>query len=153
MPKIKDPAVLELLKNEYFDHHMAMHLARERLTLADGTKLMLLLPECACDDCKDMEKMKEAGMPGSGSEFLVMHHEMLRVFRDFLEHRRISFLPEWHAGGWHYPGGNLPGRPEIWSLDMPNALPGTITGLFDVDADYLGQVFEGVAARTQKVDP
>ena len=152
MPRIKNPAVLELLKDEYFEHHMAMHLARERLTLPDGAKLMLFLPECACDDCKDMDKMKEAGTPGSGAEFLMMHHEMLRVFRYFLECQQVRFLPEWHRGAWHYLDGDLPGRPVLWNLEAAKALPEEIRGLFEVDYDYLDRVFDGVAERTRGAD-
>src|SRR5450432_579273 len=63
MPKITNPTVVEILQNPYFDQHVAMHLARERLTLPDGTKLPLILPPCMCDNCRAKGKKAGAAMP------------------------------------------------------------------------------------------
>ncbi len=65
MPKITNPKVIDSLLNPYFDQHTAMHLARERLTLPDGSKLPLILPPCVCDNCRDGEKGDAAAMPAA----------------------------------------------------------------------------------------
>jgi hypothetical protein len=134
-----------------------MHLARERIVLADGRKEQLLLPECACDDCEDLEKMIESGEPGSGIQFLQMHHEMLRVFRYLIEEDpdgpQICFLPKWVGGRWCYLDG--PPYPlELWDLDDPEGLPREIVGLFRVsDPNFLASAFDGVRVRvTRDVD-
>jgi hypothetical protein len=198
MPKITNSNVTEVLQKPYFDQHVAMHLARERLTLPDGTKLPLILPPCICDDCRDKGKkasaamppakagaampggmadtavaddgtvagMIEAGQPGSGKQFLEMHHEMIRVFRFLLQKNDppLRFLCEWSAGPngssqWKRPADadDSSYAPQLWDLDNPDNLPHEIVGMFQVtDPEYLGLVFAGakrlVEAKDGKVD-
>jgi len=135
MPKIVNPALIEILQDPYFIQHTAMHLSRERVTLPDGTKLPLILPPCACDDCAGdgkpansnagpmaqmsgmgagtmamaggPEGMIEVGQPGSGRQLLEMHHEMIRVFRFLMEHHDppMRFPVEWRGDYWHKSSG------------------------------------------------
>jgi hypothetical protein len=162
MPKITNTKVIEILRKPYFDQHVAMHLARERLTLPDGTKLPLILPPCMCDDCGDKGKkagaampgmadttiqdgkvagMIEAGQPGSGKQLLEMHHKMIRVFRFLVENLDppMKFLCEWSAGPngqyqWKRPGDpdDSSYAPQLWDLDYPDNLPHEIVGMFKV---------------------
>ncbi len=168
MPKITNPDIITILEKPYFDHHTAMHLARERQIIPAGfdpdllpddlevellpdgrIKVPLILPHCACDDCKDMGQMIEVGCPGSGMEFLQMHHEMIRVFRFLLDQKEIPFLPR-HCGQGR---SNPPGGPVQWDLDDPADLPHEIVGMFSVtDPDYLQLAFRGVKSLTQR-DP
>jgi hypothetical protein len=149
MPKITNPEVLKVLRGAYFDHHAAMHLSRERFTRADGTKEELFLPESTADGSHSMHKMKEVGTPGSGREFLEMHHEMIRVFRYLLEHHNLKV-------GWVGKGNATadPGwySPALWDLKKPELLPREIVGMFSAAPDYLKDVFKGVEDRTRKVD-
>src|SRR5260370_4256978 len=101
MPRTDQQAVLDVLHNQYFDRHVAMHLSRERVEVYDPDRQPpaivsvppLLDPRHKCEDC---QKMIEAGKPGSGRELLVMHHDMIRVLRYLLLHeRRIRFGGEW----------------------------------------------------------
>src|SRR5438477_13054093 len=101
MPKITNPEVLEVLQNTYFAHHTIMHVGGELAPIAGGHKAPLILdPAVRCDDCAHMIP---AGDPGSGTQFLDMHHEMIRVFRKLLQDRDIVLAPEWHDGQWHRP--------------------------------------------------
>jgi hypothetical protein len=157
MPKIINPDVLHVLEDPYFDHHAAMHLSRERLTLPDGEKLKLFLPDCACDDCMTMDGMIEAGQPGSGLEFLQMHHEMIRVFRFLIEHHDppLGFPITWAGDQWQKEAGKSDSIyvPAFWDLDDPAGLPHEIVGMFNVtDPTYLRKVFDGVRERVRKAD-
>ncbi len=168
MPKIIDSQIISILETPYFDHHAAMHLTRERQTIPAGfdrellpddvtverskdgqLKVPLILPHSACDDCNDMEQMTEVGEPGSGIEFLQMHHEMIRVFRFLLNQKGLVFLPDYHDTA----GPSLPTGPVLWDLDDPDRLPHEIKSIFSVtDPDYLRLVFCGVGRLTQR-DP
>jgi len=154
MPKIINPDVLHVLEDPYFDHHAAMHLSRERLTMPDGEKLQLFLPDCACDDCMTMDAMIPAGEPGSGLEFLQMHHEMVRVFRFLIEHHDppILFFVDWAGDRWQTGKSNGSFYlPALWDLDNPEGLPHEIVGMFGVtDPTYLRKVFDGINQRVDK---
>ncbi|MBZ5625883.1 MAG: hypothetical protein LAQ69_45420 [Acidobacteriia bacterium] len=148
MPKITNAKVLAILQDPYFDHHVAMHLGRERLVLPNGDPEPLFLPSSSCDDCAHMT---EVGKPGSGREFLQMHHEMIRVFRFLLEHHDLKFFANWEDGAWHQEGdpGGESYAPLLWNLDDPGSLPHEIVGMLNVtDPDFLGKVFAGVKDRT-----
>jgi hypothetical protein len=149
MPKITNPRVLDVLRNPYFDHHAAMHLSREPLTMPDGTKEELFLPESAADGSHSKHKMIEVGLKGSGREFLEMHHEMIRVFRHLLKHHNppVGWLGKSDATadpGWY--------SPALWDLKKPELLPHEIVAMFSATPDYLNDVFKGVEDRTRKVD-
>jgi hypothetical protein len=149
MPKITNPDVIEVLRNEYFAHHTAMHLARERVVVAGGHSAPLILdPKIKCDDCKDMAP---AGEPGSGKQFLEMHHEMIRVFRKLLHDKGVILAPEWDKDSWVHkelPADTPTYSPTLWDLNHFQNLPQEIRGMFsETDPNYLGQVFEGVQTR------
>jgi hypothetical protein len=166
MPNIDRQEVLEVLRDPYFDHHVAMHLSRQRVDVYDPegkppgkTKVPPLLdPSHKCDDCKDMIV---AGDSGSGRELLVMHHDMIRVFRYLLHQKGIRFGAEWeqrHEEGelsrsqWvrHGGGQNYYTPAELWNLDNPRDLPLEIRSLFSyADPDYLRDVFAGVKKRVE----
>ena len=150
MPKIANPKIIEILQNPYFDHHAVMHLARERLILPNGRREKLFLPGPPCDEC---DTMIEAGKPGSGAEFLQMHHEMLRVFRFLLEKNDIPLRAYWKDGEWYDPGPGSAGyAPQLWNLDRFDLLPYEITGMFSsTDPDYLRDTFAGVQRRTGRI--
>ena len=128
--RIVNNRVTEALKNEYFDHHTCMHLARERLLIAGQKPIPLILPHASCAHCAD--DMIQAGEPGSGEQFLEMHDEMVRV---------LLFL-----------SGIKPKQRE-WPLDWPmddvDKMPDEIRSLFQrVRPGYLNQVFEEVKKRS-----
>jgi hypothetical protein len=167
MPRIDQEKVLVVLHNHYFDHHVAMHLSRERVDVYDPDRQPpgivsvppLLDPRHKCDDCT---KMIEAGKPGSGRELLAMHHDMIRVLRYLLPHEEsIRFGVEWERH--HEPG--KPSRSKwvrdcngpdcyapaaLWNLDDPKELPTEIRALFSfADKNYLRDVFTGVQERVE----
>ena len=152
MPKITNPFVLRVLEHPYFGHHMTMHLGRERVTFPNGEKAKLFLPDLGCADCNNM-RMQEAGAPGSGTEFLQMHHEMIRVLRFLLEHNDppMRLLAEWRNGQGYVPVDPASGpgyAPPLWDIDDPTRLPQEIVGMFSAtDPDFLAKAFEGVKAR------
>jgi len=154
MPKIEQEKVLTVLGDPYFGHHTDMHLSRERVKVYDPDRQPpgitevppLLDPSHKCDDCKDMIP---AGQPGSGREFLVMHHDMIRVFRYLLNQKGIRFGVKWDRRNWvkdgHGPDCYAPD--SLWDLDDPKKLPQEIRALFSyADKKYLEQVFRGVTA-------
>jgi hypothetical protein len=63
MPTITNQNVIKILQHPYFHQHTAMHLARERVTLPDGTKLPLILPPCLCDNCRDDGARSDVAKP------------------------------------------------------------------------------------------
>jgi hypothetical protein len=144
MPRIANPEVLKILEHPYFDHHVSMHLGRERLIVPGRDPEPLFLPDASCKDCAHMT---EVGKPGSGKEFLQMHHEMIRVFRFLLEQQGMELLACWQNGYWH--SVREPDKeyyaPSLWDLDECHNLPREITGMFIVtDPEFLGLVFDGV---------
>jgi hypothetical protein len=170
MPKITNPYVLDVLRNPYFDHHAVMHLSRERFRVPDGEPETLFLPEFATNHShspepatghshspepatNDSHSMIETGQPGSGLEFLQMHHEMVRVFRFLLEHHDppVPLFASWAGGRWG--AGNAKPDPNwyyplLWDLDDFDKLPHEIVGMFNVtDPDFLKSVFDGVKSR------
>lgn len=153
MPKINDQNVIAVLKNHYFDHHTAMHLARERVEVFDPeTQRMVEVPPIANSDhhCTDCPDMIEAGNPGSGRQFLEMHHDMLRVFRYLLQKEGLDLGVEWEPEKrqWVAKGPNGSYTPVLWDLDQPTKLPEDIRSLFgQFDADFLDAVYRGVKAR------
>jgi hypothetical protein len=157
MPKITNPVVLQVLRDPYFDHHTIMHLARERVPLAGGHQARLILDPAV--KCKECENMIPAGEPGSGEEFLQMHHEMIRVFRKLLKDHGIELAVQWADDHWGKP--SLPDdaavyRPTVWDLDDYRLLPQEIRGMFsETDPQYLSLVFAGVHDRIaeDKKDP
>jgi hypothetical protein len=151
MPKITNSDVLNVLKDPYFAHHTIMHLARERVPLAGGHEAPVILdPHVKCEECEDMIP---AGKPGSGQQFLEMHHEMIRVFRKLLKDRGIELGAEWVNDRWVrpvLPANTAVYSPILWDPDQYQLLPQEIRGMFSVtDPQYLSQVFAGVHDRTR----
>lgn len=146
MPKITNDNVLKVLANDYFQHHVAMHLARERAKVTGGKARMLLLPPSACKDCQNMIP---AGDPGSGKQFLEMHHEMIRVFRYLLNSKNLKLGAQWKEDHWQgQPGPDY--SPALWDLDDWNKLPQEIRAMFSLkDPHYLEDVFGGAKTRTK----
>jgi hypothetical protein len=164
MPKIEQEEVLDVLRNPYFAHHVAMHLSRERVDVYDPDlrKVIsvppLLDPRYQCEGCKPMIP---AGDPGSGREFLLMHHDMIRVFRFLLDKRGIRFGAKWKHDHEHgkpscskwirdCDGPNCYAPEALWNLDDLKELPTEIRALFSfADKNYLREVFAGVKERVE----
>jgi len=146
--------VRKVLENEYFDHHTAMHLGRQRLVLPNGCRKPLFLPPHACACCNDDMQMIEAGQEGSGVQFLQMHHEMIRVFRFLLDQDDLGLLARWKDGKWEkkpspHDHHEEYYEPELWDLDDHRNLPREIVGMLNVtDPNFLELAFAGVQQRT-----
>ena len=154
MPKITNTDVLKVLQDPYFAHHAIMHLSRERVRLGGGHEAPLILdPKIKCDECKNMIP---AGEPGSGAQFLEMHHELIRVFRKLLKDNGIELAAQWVNNYWSRPV--LPAKtpvysPTLWDPDDYHQLPQEIRGMFsETDPQYLAEVYAGVQDRTKAED-
>src|SRR6266851_3292259 len=108
MPQIKNHEVLKVLQNTFFDAHAAMHLAREGMIQPPGF---------------DFKSMMKPGEKGSGTEFLQMHHDLIRVFRYLLQQAKLTYLTA-------VPTADSYAEPRVWDLDEPYALPDEVQDLF-----------------------
>jgi hypothetical protein len=130
MPQIKNHEVLKVIQNMIFDAHAAMHLAREGLIQPPGFSF---------------PHMMKPGEKGSGTEFLQMHHDLIRMFRYLLQKAKVTYLTA-------APSTDSYAEPRVWNLDDPYSLPEEVQDLFrNTDRpDYLQLVFSGVKQRTAR---
>jgi len=145
--------VAAVLTDEYFDHHTAMHLAREFVLLSDGRKRPLLPDPNCCPDCMGMVLI---GEKDSGTQFLQMHHEMIRVFRCLLERQGVGLGAYWNACELKWDPKDPSGKfttnyePELWDLENYRQLPREIVGMLNVTDDrFLCLAFSTVQTLTR----